>query len=94
MKQLQVGDIVRINDNAPFRHAKKIGFVYETYQDFDEPNEFGVQIILEDGEDTGGWSREEQKKFIEFVKSSGIDYEFKNVIRVAEDFRNGVFKFK
>jgi len=84
------GDIVRLALDAP-RWGGQLGYVYTTYPDYDQSGEIGVQIILKDGEDTGGWSREEQKKWVEHVRCSGFDYQFTNVIKLDRDYAAGVF---
>lgn len=84
-----IGDLVKIADNAPM--GGENAFVYEVYDDFDEKGQKGVSLITESGRDTGGWSREEQRRWLTLVKRTNFYYSFKNVIQLAEDFRNGVF---
>lgn len=87
---LEVGDMVRIADNAPM--GGELAYVYDTYEDFDEKGERGVSLITQTGNDTGGWSRAEQEQWLTFVAKTGIPYTFRNVIALSEDFRSGAFK--
>lgn len=91
LKRLNAGDLVMVTvsflGNEPQR-----AFVYETYQDFDSDSENGVSLILENGTNLGGFSREEQVEYLEFIKSTRINYEFNNVIQLGNDFDKGVFK--
>lgn len=72
-----------------------IGVVYNSYQDHTDENRFGVQIIFENGEHDG-FSYQEQQSFVRLVGHDvkNMNYEFKNVMRVSEDYRNGVFNFR
>ncbi|MEK6829007.1 MAG: hypothetical protein AABY15_02690 [Nanoarchaeota archaeon] len=92
IQELLVGDIVKVNASFLDNEPGSIGLVYETYQDFDDSSQKGVSIILENGCNLGGFSRKEQHEYLEFVKSSNFEYEFKNVIQLDQDFRKGVFK--
>jgi len=87
--QLTLGDMIWIKTRAP--QGGERGYVYETYPDFDEKAKIGVSIITETGRDTGGWSWDEQKMFLESLERPGWDYEFKNVIQLDRDFQDGVF---
>lgn len=87
---LEVGDMVKIADGAPM--GGELAYVYDTYEDFDDKSERGVSLITQTGNDTGGWSREEQEQWLTFVAKTGIPYTFRNVIALAEDFRNGAFR--
>lgn len=91
MEQLEVGDIVMVLHSFMGCEPATTAFVYETYQDFDNPEEKGVSLILENGRDLGGFSRKEQKEYLLFVRNSGFSYEFKNIIKLSEDFRRGFF---
>lgn len=87
---LTLGDVVRIADDAPVARGE-IAYVYDTYPDFEDDTQLGVSLITETGDDTGGWSKQEQLEFLEPLGHSGWDYEFHNVIQLEEDFKNGVF---
>lgn len=87
---LTLGDLVRIKDGSPSGGGES-AYVYDTYTDFDESGELGVSLITESGNDTGGWSKAEQRQWIEYVGRPGWDYIFSNVIKLDQDFRNGVF---
>ena len=87
---ITLGDLVRIKEKSP-AGGGELAYVYDTYADFDEKGEVGISLITESGHDTGGWSRAEQLQYIEYVSRVGWDYEFKNVIQLDHDFRDGVF---
>jgi hypothetical protein len=89
-QQLTVGDLVYIREGAPMGGEK--AYVYDTYQDFDDKSKLGVSLITETGRDTGGWSWEEQKQWLTYIGRSAMgDYQFQNVIKLEQDFREGVF---
>ena len=90
MSNLRVGDVVRIWKDAPM-DGGKIAYVYATYLDFNDRSKVGVQLISEDGNDSGGWSHEEQQKFLTYEYTSSYEYHFTNVIKLDQDFRNGLF---
>ncbi len=91
MKELEVGDLVLVTHSFLGSEPGIKGFVYETYQDFDDSTQKGVSIILESGRDLGGFSREEQFLYLEFVESTGLMYNFENVIQLDKDFKSGFF---
>lgn len=71
-----------------------IGFVFDQYEDFDNPDAFGVQIIFPNG-NYDGFSYKEQQEFLE---SLGYDfryltYKFENVMKVSMDYRNKYWDF-
>jgi hypothetical protein len=86
MEDLKLGDIVRVNRSFIGSTPNCLAYVYEEYTDFDDSSKHGVSIITEDGINIGGFSYEEQKLYLEFVKESGIDYKFENVIQMDRDF--------
>lgn len=74
--------------------AGDIGYVFDQYTDFDNPNEQGVQIIFPNG-GYDGFSVKEQELFLEYL---GIDmrytaYEFRSVIQVSKDFMRGYWQW-
>lgn len=84
---MKVGLVVKLKlpclDNPP----GTFGICYYDYGD-------GCQFIFENGS-YDGFSDEEQKDFL-VVMGANLrlsNYHFKNVIRLSEDFRNGVFDF-
>lgn len=90
MQNLTLGDIVKIKEKSP-AGGGELAYVYDTYPDFDIKGEVGVSLITESGRDTGGWSKEEQGQFLEYVSRADWDYEFTNVIQLDRDFQEGVF---
>ncbi len=89
-QNLTLGDIVRIKERSPMGGGER-AYVYDTYRDFDQRGELGVCLITESGIDTGGWSKEEQGIFLEYLGRAHWDYQFSNVIKLDHDFRDGVF---
>lgn len=90
LQQLTLGDVVYVREGAPMGGEK--AYVYDTYPDFDDKTKLGVSLITESGRDTGGWSWEEQKQWLTYIGRSAMgDYQFENVIKLSQDFQNGVF---
>lgn len=87
----QIGDVVKINHVAP-NYNGKFAFVYDSYTDFEDPNQIGVCLVTLDDQaiDTGGWSYKEQKDYLEYFMTSGFEYEFKNAIQLQTDIQNGL----
>lgn len=83
----QIGDIVQL----PSQWDNDLGLVYELYKDFDYPTLRGVSIISRGGRDLGGFSYDEQQKYLKLVKRTGFEYDFKNVIELGRDFLAGKF---
>jgi len=82
------GDIVRVT--APFLGEPEnvLGYVYDEYSL--SGNDHGVSVITENGCDLGGFSEDEQEKYLEFVRKSKYHYQFKNVIQLDRDFDNQI----
>jgi len=89
---IQNGDLVRIKRSFIGSKPNCLGYVYDTYPDFDDSSKTGVSIITDDGIDLGGFSYREQKEFLEFVSHTDLLYNFKNVIKLSNDFDEGYFK--
>jgi hypothetical protein len=89
--ELAVGDIVKVNRSFLGSTPGEPAFVYEVYTDFDDESKLGVSIITKSGKDLGGFSHQEQEHYLEKVCSSGIIYEFQNVMQLDRDFKSGVF---
>lgn len=70
------------------------GFVFNEYEDFDDPTKTGIQVIFQNGS-YDGFSADEQQRFLQCldVDPRYSMYEFKNVNRVWQDFKNGYWKF-
>ena len=89
--KLEVGDVVALNMPMLGCEIGTRGVVYETYKDFDDKNLKGVSVIFENG-NYDGFSAEEQgvmlvkENVFPYQKKS---YEFKNVMKLSEDFRAG-----
>jgi hypothetical protein len=72
-----------------------IGYVFNQYKDYDDPNEIGVQIIFPNG-DYDGFSFHEQSLWLKCI---GHDrryegYQFKSVMQLYKDFNSGYWKWE
>jgi hypothetical protein len=74
--------------------AETEGYVFNQYEDFDDPEEYGIQIIFPNGE-YDGFSAREQHLYLKYVCACPeySDYNFRNVMQVSEDFRKGYWKW-
>ena len=81
-----VGDIVKVNVSFLGEPSGVVAYVYDIYQDFNDKNVNGISIITENGTDLGGFSYDEQKEYLSFVKHTNFHYPFKNVIQLDRDF--------
>jgi hypothetical protein len=74
--------------------AGSIGYVYEEYQDFDDPFCTGVSIIFENGEHDG-FSKQEQDDLLNFYKNfpKYSDYKFQSVLKVWSNYLEGYWKW-
>lgn len=91
---LVVGQKVVLKKSMLGEPIGSVGYVYETYRDFDNPNLCGASIIyMKGGYD--GFSAEEQSLYLEIgdVDQRYSMYEFKNVNQVRRDYKNGYWKF-
>ena len=88
LNKFKVGDIVKMKVSFLNEPVGTKAYVYEVYN---IGREQGVSIITENGIDIGGFSGDEQWKYLEFVSHSGFYYEFRSVSWLAVDWNNGVF---
>ena len=86
------GDIVRLTCDCLGNPKGTLGFVFDEYQDFDDPKYSGVSVIFKNG-NLDGFSIKEQNLMLEYVSSTNFRYKFKNVIVVSNDFSKGIFNF-
>lgn len=89
-----IGWMFRLKVAMLGNQAGAVGYVFNQYPDFDDPNEIGVQVIFPNG-DFDGFSVEEQKLFLEPIHPvlEYAGYEFKHVIQVSRDFEAGYWDF-
>jgi len=92
--ELTIGSRVVLLRNMLGEHGGSVGYVCNVYRDFDNPSKQGVQVIFSGG-GFDGFSQREQELYLEH---RGDDprystYNFKNVLQVEKDFRNGLWKF-
>ncbi len=94
MTETLVGTMFKLNRPMLGCKAGDIGYVFEEYQDFDNSDLKGVQIIFANGEHDG-FSAFEQKEYLEKVgfKTEYKNYEFVNVWVVSQDFSKGYWKW-
>ena len=71
-----------------------LGYCFNEYPDFDNPNALGIQVIFPNGE-YDGFSVKEQNDFLEYSNYNTfyMNYKFTNVIRVQKDFESGYWKW-
>jgi hypothetical protein len=89
---MNVGSIVQLKISCLNNKPGTIGVCYETYNlgrcyNLGTP---GCSIIFENGS-YDGFSADEQKEFLTHVSDSDLVYKFTNVMKLAEDFRKGLF---
>ena len=87
-----VGTVVALNQNTLGNPKDAVGVVYDEYYLSDKAGK-GVSVIFPNG-NYDGFSVEEQISFLREVGyCPGLaDYQFTNVIKLSQDFRNGVFQ--
>ena len=85
----KVGTIVRVNSSFLNEPAGVLAFVYENYSIGDKYP--GCSLITQNGVNLGGFgiSRpiNEVEQYLEFVRDTGYQYEFKNVFQLDKDFK-------
>ena len=97
---MKVGDVVTLLVPCLGCTPGTKGVVFNVYEDFDQhisalndPDKVGVQIIFKNGE-YDGFSYNDQETFLKKEKVKFIpfyirEYQFQNVMKVSQDFRNG-----
>src|SRR5690349_21494884 len=83
LSYFQVGTIVLVNASFLGQPVGVRAFVYENY---DGVGLSGISLITENGVDLGGFSLEEQERYLEYEGDTGKTYIFQNVIQLAIDF--------
>lgn len=85
MRELAVGDIVKLKVDCLGNSQGDIGVVINKYQG-------GVQVIFANGE-YDGFSDEEQKKMLERTGHDSYleNYQFTNVMQLTKDYNLGAF---
>ncbi len=94
MENLVVGQEVYLKKAILGEPTGSKGYVYETYEDFDDPQKNAVSIIFTNG-GYDGFSVKEQESFLEVgrVDQRYTMYQFKNVNQLYRDFQHGYWKF-
>ncbi len=89
MRELEIGDIVTLKIDLLGNPKSSEGVVYEKYSLGEKG---GVSVIFENGE-YDGFSVGEQKEYLERIGHDITleDYVFVNVMKLSQDFDNGVF---
>jgi len=73
-----------------------IGYVYQEYTDFDDPEKLGVSVIFKNGR-YDGFSAMEREYFLDEkeIVPDFANYEFKNVITlVCDNFNNNYWRLR
>lgn len=89
-----IGTVYKLKKECLGNPAGTIGVVFNNYEDFDEPNKMGCQVIFENGE-YDGFSVKDREIFLEQVgfSPSNSNYRFKNVMELNKDFKDGYWNF-
>lgn len=82
-----LGSLVTINTSFCDEPVGVIAYVYEEYG-----SEGGISLITQNGRDLGGFSLDEQSRYLQYYGDTGQVYHFKNVTQLANDWSSGVFK--
>ena len=90
----KIGDAYWLKEDCLGNKAGSIGYVYEEYQDFDDPYSTAVSIIFKNGK-YDGFSKQEQDDLLDFYKKfpEYSDYKFQNVLKVWNDYNDGYWKW-
>ena len=82
----RVGDLVTVDRR--FATNEQTGYVYDEYISTDGYR--GVSVLLEDGTDLGGFSYDEQQRYLAFVKHITPVYQYANNVKLYRDIREGL----
>jgi len=88
----KVGSLIKLKEQCLGNPHGTVGYVYETYIDYNYQNQKGISIIFPNG-NYDGFSYNDQHIFIdpEFNQETDFKYEFKNVMKLSYDFNRGFF---
>jgi len=89
---MKKGDIVSLKVPCLGNPIGTFGVVYDTYEDYDEPDEIGVCIIFANGE-YSGFSFSEQTDFLDlcgFDRTASL-YKFSHVMQLSRDYQAHMF---
>lgn len=89
--QLPIGTVVRLKRELLGNPKGSLGVAYECYN---IGKDKGTSFIFENG-DYDGFSEDEQEMFLEKIGvcRTEIDYNFKNVMQLSKDYKEGFFDF-
>lgn len=79
-----------VGEAVLYPREQKVGIVYDVYPRGAKSRK-GVQILLSDGTNLGGFSGEEADQFLKPLGHTGLDYEFQYVGKLHADFDRGIF---
>jgi hypothetical protein len=94
---MKVGSVVTLKVACLGNPAGTVGVCYEIYSlgrgaSLKDPNmDTSASFIFENG-NYDGFSAEDIKHFLTHLYDSGLIYKFTNVMRLSEDFRDGMFR--
>jgi hypothetical protein len=85
---MNIGQVVRLRVDCLGNPKGTFGVCYENYNIGHE----GASVIFENG-NYDGFSKDEQESFLEDAgfDQSVADYQFQNVMKLSQDFDQGVF---
>ena len=84
----KLGTVVSLKVPVLGNETGALGICFEEY---DLGGHKGCEFIFENGE-YDGFDKEEQANFLQFIRHrEDFEYEFKNVMKLSEDFNSGYF---
>lgn len=94
MENLVVGQKVILNRAMMDEKAGSVGYVVDTYKDFDIEGRVGAMIIFQEGS-YDGFSAKEQDLYLQVkrVDQRYSSYVFHNVLQLSRDYDNGYWEF-
>ena len=85
-----LGSLVTVKVSFLNEPAGVLAYVYEHYG---TGKHVGISLITQNGCDLGGFSLDEQNRFLEYYGDTGQVYHFRSVTWLDVDWKKGVFKF-
>lgn len=89
-----IGAKYRLTRDVMGNPAGSIAFVVDQYQDFEKPDEIGVQLIMKNGA-TDGFSVNDQNLMLDWIgyEEKYTSYKFSNVLQLKKDWRSNYWDF-
>ncbi|MEM6844222.1 MAG: DUF6166 domain-containing protein [Bacteroidota bacterium] len=84
----RTGDLVQVDQR--FNPSGKVGYIYSEYKGVND--QLGVNVLLEDGTDLGGFSYDEQQNYLSFLLHKTPIYQFNNNAQLYRNWQEGWFE--